>query len=292
MKNSQLQIPDTWVYKSKKPGNTVTILGGVHGNESAGIQVVDSLKQLLKKEVLKSGTLQLAYGNTQAMHASPPVRSIHPKDMNKSFGHPVLDENGKITFESLRANLLKGMLAQSDVMFDVHSTIKPSHPHIIVPNLKYPLAASMVNQIGIPTVITGKGLFPPSGDPIYTDTFTASCGGLGMTIEAGWSENPDIGKIQTGIINALMELGILHGKPSPTAMQAEYWDAYWNVIAGDGFKFTKEFGNFEKIQAGESFAESDGEPLSVETDSIILYPKSKIVPAQEACIIAKKVEME
>lgn len=286
-------VPYAWVKNGKQPGPTVTVLGGVHGNETVGVQIVHDLLQ----EEVQKGTLQLALGNLSAITAG---KRFIDKDLNRSFGHPVAGVR-----ESVRANHLKALLGQTDLLLDVHSTMKPSHPFLAIPDvehLHHPFM-SLVASLGIPTIVTGKGLFPPDGEPIYADTFVEASGGFSVTIEAGWSEDPKIMEVKKGISRALAELGILdmpkllqesdgsHTEgvvDSKEVVSLQIWDAYWNVLADPGFSFIQDWGNFQQLSEGTVFASTADGNLFVPEDSIILFPKSHLVAGQEACIIAKK----
>lgn len=279
-------IPYAWVKQGKELGPTVTILGGVHGNETAGITVIQKLLQ----QQVKAGKLQLAVGNPEAVIAG---KRYIDKDMNRCFGHPIAGVS-----DSVRAQMLKGLLANTDLLLDIHSTIKPSVPFMVIPtvgNLDHPYIDA-VKKLGIATVVSGKGMLPPSGEPIYTDSFVEASAGVGVTVEAGWIEDPTTLQIQEGVMKALVHLGVLdesafesdQNNAEPTF---EKWDAYWNVLSEPGFTFTQDWNNFQKMSAGTTFATTLAGDLQVPEDSIILFPKPNhlLVQGQEACIIAKKI---
>lgn len=276
-------IPYAWKCPGKEKGLTVTILGGIHGNETVGVDIVQNLLLKMMQGKVHQGVLQVALGNIEAIKQG---KRFIEKDLNRCFGHP----KGK-SIEEVRANQLKSLLIDTDVLLDIHGTIKPSKPFMGSPNPDHELGR-VLPYIGLSTLITGEG-YATKGNPIYTDAFVAEAGGLGVTIEAGWLKDPKIMQIQKNIHDALVMLGIFAGdkdKIKPVDMQM--WDAYWNVIAGKNFKFTKEWQNFEEIPAGTLIATDPGENGDVVASeaSIILFPKSKenLVVGNEACIIARK----
>ncbi|PIQ78152.1 hypothetical protein COV82_01780 [Candidatus Peregrinibacteria bacterium CG11_big_fil_rev_8_21_14_0_20_46_8] len=58
--------PHVSQYQGSEAGPSVTILGGVHGNEITGVEVIESLKSLLAHNAVQKGTLNLGIGNWAA----------------------------------------------------------------------------------------------------------------------------------------------------------------------------------------------------------------------------------
>lgn len=271
-----------WQADSGLSGPSVVINGGSHGNEKPGIIAVEEM--LASQEDLIRGKLTLSLGNLKAIDAN--VRSIHPRDLNKCFA----DVEGLESYEVARTNQLKIAWNKPDFLLDLHATIKPSKPFLAVPGIEDEgKSKNLLGYLGIDTVVTGKGLYPANGAPIYADTYIHSIGGLGVTVEAGWMEELEITSLIENVKNFLRALGVLSGIPSIGSIQIAIWDAYWNVMAGENFKFAQDWGNFQTLEAGQIFAHSDSQPLTVPEKSIVLFPKPNnlIVPGQEACIIAK-----
>lgn len=304
-------IPFIWQKKGEEEGPSVTVLGGIHGDETVGIEVVNQLLLYLMMNEVKKGVLNLGYGNVDAMRAG---KRFVEKDLNRCFGQSLIKKNR----EEARATMLERVLVNTDILLDVHSTIKPSKPFICVPHLEHPYARTL-HSLGIPTIVTGEGLLPPDKTPIYTDTFVCAKGGtphgsphggFGVTIETGWQQEKNrITEIRKGILRMIAALGIfddtiqhpfltpaIEDAPQSAALlsenDCEYWDAYWNVLAGNDFAFSKEWGNFDVLPPGTHFATSESEKLVVPEKSVILFPKppQRIVIGQEACIIARTIK--
>lgn len=223
------------------------------------------------------------------------------KDLNRCFGD--LEASGTL-IEEIRAQELAPLLKGTDILIDLHSTIKPSVPFVCVPKFDHP-AAEIIPFFNTQHIITGDGLLTQDGKPIYADTFVNAHGGFGITVESGYENNSMLVElIRDSVISALKHLGVLQGKlecglsraviektPYPLE-ECTIWDAYWNVIAGENFSWTKPWGNFDSMPAGTHFATSDSTKLVAEENSIILFPKdgANIIPGSEVCIIAKKQE--
>jgi succinylglutamate desuccinylase len=275
----------TWQIKGENPGPAVTILGGTHGNETIGVEVVEELLKKALNEGVKGGSLNLGVANPQAyLHNT---RGFHG-DLNRCFGENPNPFDDSYPWQ--RAKSLKPMLQQSDVLFDLHATIKPSDPFLVVADVNHQLAHCL-SFLGLQTVLTGKGLLSPSGEAICTDNFVAKHGGLGVTIESGWLEDPETAKVQQGLLSALHQLGIFHC-PDQVAEETklEIFDCYQCVPAGHEFQFLQEWKNFEAIAAGQALATQGGITLAPSEDSLVVFPKGGVLdPGTIACLLAKKL---
>ena len=255
--------------KGPEKGPTITIIGGMHGNEKTGVKVI---KKLLKMNLkLKMGTLNLIIGNPAACKANKRFIEI---DANRCFD----DKNPK-TNEGKRIKIISKYLDKSDLMIDIHSTLKPAPAFLVIPNLKHKFS-NCISQLGIKTIISGEGLKHPSGKSIESDLYTCSKGGLGITIESGTLNHNQISK---KIIKVLEQLNMLEKDLS----KLQIHNVYSQILAGQKFKFSKEWNNFEKISKGETYAYNGKSALKVNQDSKILFPKSKqnIVTGQQACLL-------
>lgn len=145
----------------------------------------------------------------------------------------------------------------------------------------------MIGELGTPRVIYGEGL-----GKCDSDAYTAQHGGLGITFETGCKDDINIEEVLNKIINAIKRLGIIDDKieSTKTAIKTdefELLDAYHNVIATPGFKFTKDWQNFEIIEVGEVYAEDENGKIVATKRSQIIFakPKDKIVIGQQAAML-------
>lgn len=283
----------------------VTVMGGVHGNETVGIDVLEAILEMINDTKLKIGTLNLIAGNPSALEKN--VRFVE-QDLNRCFGE--MPKNP--TLEHKRAGELKPILGKTAILLDVHSTMKPSKAFIAAPTLNHP-AASLLPHLNISTIVTGPGLLPPDGQAIYADTYVNSQGGFGITIEAGWREDPKTTHIISSVIKALEFIGIFDEEKhlqflaaqmpvsdsewvTPEGKKIEIFNAYKNLIAGENFAYAKEFNNWEEVSAGTLIAtEGEGQNVTeiyAPVDSYLLFQKKKdsIVVGNEVCVLAEKIK--
>ena len=286
-------IPQMWQIDSGENGPTVTILGGVHGSEKAGVQVVQNLLQSDLAALVQKGKLNFGIGNPVAVEQG--VRFLQGDfDLNRSFGPLPLDLEK--TIAAMRAQLLKPIIADSDVLLDLHATIKPSEPMLLSPNkLQDPLMQKLVPVLGIKKVITGKGMYAEDGTGVTTDCYAHSNGRVGITLETGWQEDMTlVPRVQQSVLRALSAIGL-----SPSSgeviepLEIEAYDAYWSVTASPSFAFTQEWENFAKLPCGTHFATRDGVKLKTPCDSFMIFqkPKERIVPGIEACLLLRNPQV-
>ena len=111
-----------FIKKGKKPGKTVAIFGGIHGNEKVGVKMIDILRKNLQVE---AGTVYLVYGNPEAIKQN---KRFIKKNLNRCFKK---DNQGK-TVEDKRARELMKILDKCDALLDLHSFTNPEGERFVV----------------------------------------------------------------------------------------------------------------------------------------------------------------
>ena len=133
----QILPSNVWYFPGRKRGKTVTILGGVHGNELMGTKVVLWLENLLKEteatiNIEFRGNLFLGIGNPRAVSIGKRASTVS-SDLNRCFEVPPTG-NPK-SYEEERACELVPILQQTDTLLDIHATNKPSPVVAKLPNM-------------------------------------------------------------------------------------------------------------------------------------------------------------
>ena len=266
--------PQIWQIDSGKDGPTVTVLGGVHGSEVPGIQVVQNLLKSNIQSLVYKGKLNIGIGNPAAVaeNARFPKEDF---DLNRSFGEVPPQYQNSIAAK--RAAELKPVLTETNVLLDIHSTLNPSEPIVLSPNnIRDEMLQKLIQLFGIRKVITGEGL--ASGTTgVCTDTYVWQNGGLGITLETGWQEDTEvIPRIEKAVTKALEIIGIscLCLDDDIKITETDQYEAYWSVPASDTFEFTKTWANFSLIPKGTHFATDNGEKLITPRSSYIIFQKS------------------
>jgi succinylglutamate desuccinylase len=104
--------------------NRVVLVGGTHGNEIIGVQLLKKFSQYPALIQRDGFSTQLLLGNPQAIAAK--VRYID-RDLNRSFERDRLQNRSLTTYEDLQAKHIDQMMgpyssAPADVIVDLHST--------------------------------------------------------------------------------------------------------------------------------------------------------------------------
>lgn len=122
------------IFNGGKFGDTITILGGVHGDELVGVQIVNELIKEFRKTYRSfssecEGTIQIAFGNPVAIQKCKRSAS-EGRDLNRSFIREELEAKSSEAdrHDLQRARELSTFLLDTDILIDLHSTSSPSEP--------------------------------------------------------------------------------------------------------------------------------------------------------------------
>lgn len=186
----------------------LTITGSIHGNERAGLAVLNHLLDLLASGLVNIPfKLALAVGNPKALLQN--IRYVE-KDLNRSFG---AQSSG--AWESLRARDLEAFLSQTQYYLDIHQTTEPSErPFFIFPyeSKSYAFARAIEPRY---TIVTHWGKpFSTSGE--CSDEYVQRQDGIGITLELGQASF-DPSQISCGVTACLRAFAVvaayIQGKP-------------------------------------------------------------------------------
>lgn len=283
--------PSIWHYQSHQKGPKTVLSGGIHGNEKAGIHVVNQLVQDIQQgQFLPPGELLLILGNLEAMAAN--VREVR-HNMNRLFGKI----GRQVGTEQDRVDLIKKMIAKymprPDRHFDLHSTIKPSLPFAVLPQYAAELPEgieelyALLERLQIGILLYGPGFFGPGGDHTMMDTYLNQVhGAKAMTVEAG-SIDDDSGKenLYQGMKGVLMG-----GKSQGKARVPKIWYGKRPVMkATDQFKFTHPWGNFSPLPEGQPFAQDGGKIWHAGVNEHIVFPNETVAINNRTGVIISPV---
>jgi predicted deacylase len=170
----QSDVEQVWIGDSGEPGPTVAILGGIHGDETAGVHIIDSLQKTL---AVDCGRVILALGNPLAVHRG--VRYVD-QDLNRSF-RPLTDieatvEPSRRSREVQRAQNLMPLLALANGgTYDMHEQHRDG-PTLIITE---PSGFRTARAIGADVISSGWSTTEPGG----TDSFANNQGFIGICHE-------------------------------------------------------------------------------------------------------------
>lgn len=252
----------------------LTILGITHGNEVAGLAVVNQLLNLLASDLLKLEIpILIGLGNPDAAREN--VRFLE-KDLNRCF----LNED-QTTKEGKRARVLESFLSETKYLLDFHQTTrKCEEPFFIFPFSKEGFQFARYIDPATPIVTRWSGGFSAEGG--CTDEFVNENGGFGISYELGQNGFDDY-QIALGVRAALWAIQYATAKH----LERELRDLQSESKIGNVYTFAKTVAfpkqglpildqglyNFKDIIKGEKIGELDGNPLLAEESGKILFPK-------------------
>ena len=184
------------IIKSENPGPTIAIIGGIHGNEPAGVKVL----KLLEKIKPVSGTLYLIHGNPNAIAKG---KRFTEENLNRVFHNT----NGK-KYEHVRGREIRKILKKCDALLDIHGyreTWGISKPLIIceVGSIK------TAKKLGVKTISYNWKKFHKGSSDHYMDKI----GKTGICIECGPNEDKKSYKIGLEVAERFLAFfGIINKK--------------------------------------------------------------------------------
>ena len=214
----------------------LAVVGGIHGDETAGVHLVQALLRDLDTATLR-WNLHLAVGNPEAVNAG--VRHLD-SDLNRAFGAgaPAAGVEGG------RAATLRSALGRPRLLLDVHQTHCDTPPLAVVKDTQAHLALACA--LGLDTAVVDAGRI--YGDTMLADLADAG-GGLGLTIESGRIGAPESLEAASSAVSRAL-LGEWRGGASIRVY------AVRSVLRSpwDGLRFLRALGNGSPVRAGEVLA--------------------------------------
>jgi predicted deacylase len=290
--DKRFQETDTeqvWILDSDVPGPTIIFLGGVHGNERAGIEII---KQMVSGEFpirLLRGKLMAVLGNVAAIEAN--VRFTEGgTNLNREFTN--VPKNPAIKATSLsteprRAKELKPYLLQADAAVDFHGFRQiDGRPYIITEPRGF-RAALIVSQAGAEYISSGWG-GPEGIEQGGTNDFMERQGKVGLSVELSQLEDLEKG-VPLGEEIALRFLQYMdmidpvfdsaHGK---TTREPTFVHATKAVLAKPDFRWGPNFPYHSFQRVDYQFIARNGpnssDQIFAGPNQVIIFPSSDEQP--------------
>ncbi len=267
IKNSIIKI------RGKKPGKTVAIFAGVHGNEKAGIL---ALKKVVKEVNIIAGEVYFVFANPEAIKKDK--RQIE-KNLNRCF---TKNNKGK-TAEDELARKLMPILDECDALLDLHaSNNKFCPPFIIAEKKAHDLARQM--DFGILTWNWNKI------EPGATDGYMHQQKKLAICLECGSVQNTskNISLAEKSIYQFLQYYNCINKK----IFYNKRKQRFIKVIRlahqkTNNFSFVKKFKDFERLPTGKIFACDGKKKYIASKNECIIFPHDDKKIGDEVFIIGR-----
>jgi predicted deacylase len=275
------------------------IMAAVHGNEICGTKAI---QQVLQK--LDSGALAIVSGTvTFVPVANPLAYAKGNREGERNLNRNLFPNSDPQDFEDHVANWLCPLLAQHDVLLDLHSFSGTGEPFVMVGprNNDGPLEPfkheeqerALARRLGVRRFV--DGWLRTYGDGVQrrmsdsselqtvlrygmgTTEYMRSVGGYALTLECGQHDDPQAPEVAyRAILNTLAFLGMIDA-PEPQPVKPEQMEALSMVAVYDkqhaDDKFSRNWSSFDPVRQGEEIGRrADGTPVLAEFDGRILFP--------------------
>ncbi|MFA6311555.1 MAG: succinylglutamate desuccinylase/aspartoacylase family protein [Sterolibacterium sp.] len=308
-------------YTGLAPGPRVIILGAVHGNETCGTRAI-----LRVVDDLDHGRLNVVGGRVTFVPTTNPLAYARgeregERNLNRNLGpteHPV-------EFEDRVANWLCPLLAQHEVLLDLHSFQAHNEPFVMIGPLDnsgdlqpFALAGperALARHLGVrrcvdgwlgtyalgverrirQTLAAGRTPDATSEDPRYgvgTTEYMRSVGGYALTLECGQHSDPAAPEVAYQAIRRTLScLGMMSAPALAHDAVADIEAlSLYEVIdkqhADDSF--SRPWGSFDRLAKGDLIGtRQDGTPVVAAGDAVILFPDAKAKAGREWFYLAR-----
>jgi uncharacterized protein len=309
----------THAFKALQPGRRLIVLGSVHGNETCGTR---GIERVLKE--LDSGALQIVRGSVTFLPVTNPL--AHQRGQragDRNLNRNLRPNDNPQDYEDRIANVLCPLLAEHEVLLDLHSFHTAGQPFAMIgptdnsgalePFAHAAEEEALALRLGPRRIVEGwldtyaagvkKRLARStpadraqmlSTDPSYgvgTTEYMRSQGGYAITLECGQHADPLAPEVAyRAIRNTLAHLKLVD-EPAPAARTdiellrlAEVTDRHH-----PDDRFAREWASYDPLHAGELIGKrADGTALHAPADGFIVFPNPAALPGNEWFYFALK----
>ena len=311
-------------FTGPNPGPRHIITGAVHGNETCGTKAIHRVL-----DDIENKRLSIASGSVTFVPITNPLAYARgeragERNLNRNL-YPVPQP---VDFEDHVANWLCPLLAQHEVLLDLHSTrahnpafamLGPeNNSGALQPFTHFEKERALARRLGVHRFVDGwlgtyaKGVErrvrdkgatgedakprnPLNTDPRYgvgTTEYMRSVGGYAITLECGAHDDPSSPEVgYRAIVNTLAFLAM---SSSPAPAPVEKYEALRMVEVHDknnvGDTFSRTWASFDPLRKGDLIAtRQDGTRLFAEDDGCILFPDALAEPGNEWFYLTKTI---
>lgn len=306
-------------FQALRPGPRLLVLGAVHGNETHGTQ---GILRVLGE--IEAKTLPLVAGSVTFVPITNPLafekdQRCGERNLNRNLRPSATPQE----FEDHIANWLCPLMAQHDVLLDLHSFQAVGRAFVMVgpennadalePFAQAQAEVALALRLGANRFVDGwlstyargterrraaLGADPGRAqqldtDPRYgvgTTEYMRSVGGYALTLECGQHNDPHGPEVAyQAILNTLAHLGHIDAPQPPAATDIEALRIY-DVIdkAHPQDTFSRPWSSFDALHAGDLIGtRHDGTLVCAPSDGYILFPNAKSEVGHEWFYLAR-----
>jgi len=306
-------------FQAPAPGPRLIVLGAVHGNETCGTQAI-----LRVLNDIAAGSIPILRGSVTFVPITNPLAYQHQRRTgDRNLNRNLFPTAKPVEFEDHIANWLCPLLAQHEVLLDLHSFHTDGEPFALIGPLNNtgPLEPfshaekeeGLARHLGVERFVDGwldtyargvarRQAANPQATPasendlrygVGTTEYMRTVGGYGMTLECGQHDDPAAPEVAyRAILNTVAYLEI-SGETKPLAVNVAESLRIYEVVdrASDQDTFVKVWRSFDAVRAGELIGtRGNGEDVYAEEGGYILFPNPDAASGQEWFYLAKAVK--
>jgi succinylglutamate desuccinylase len=294
-------------YTGLEEGPSVIIMGATHGNEICG---TEAIRRVMAE--LDSGERKIVAGSVTFVPIVNPLAYFkNQRNGDRNLNRNLFPKDDPQDFEDRIANWLCPLLAQHDVLLDLHSfNAAHGEPFVMVgpvnnagplePFVHADKERALARRLGVRRFVTGwmaaygggvqRRVRGSGGNAAELETvlrygvgtteYMRTTGGYALTLECGQHVDPTAPDVAyQAIINALAHLKLIEA-PEPEPVPFEEMEALHMVAVYDKLdandSFSRSWASFDPVSEGEQIGtRADGTPVLAEFTGRILFPDAK-----------------
>ncbi len=261
------ETPGVYFIYGRLAGTSLTICGGIHGNEPCGYLAIKQIIEEVNRNalIIERGVLTLVIGNPAALVSKQ--RAVD-QNLNRLFIDAVACDPASV--ESMRAAQLKPILAKAEVLCDLHATTAQTRPFLMCEKH----LIDQARAIGISPIVSGWGDMSGSILSGDTENYVNSKGGQGYTVECGQRDDPTSGIFAYETALHFMRFFNLVAQPAspPQDTPATYILFQHQALRVTDFVYSRRFENFTFLPQNTEIGRDSQGPLVAPEDCVIIMP--------------------
>jgi uncharacterized protein len=303
-------------YASPQAGTRLIVLGAVHGNETCGTRAIERVTA-----EIDAGALTLVRGRLTLVPVTNPLaHAMRRRNGDRNLNRKLAPTDAPREYEDHIANWLCPLLAQHDVLLDLHSFRSPGAPFVMLgpennrgtlePFAHAAREEALALRLGVGRAVDGwLGTYAAGAarraelgkstgreldtDPRYgigTTEYMRSIGGCALTLECGQHDDPAAPHVAyRAIVNTLAHLKLIDAPDPAPAARVEglrLCEVVPRLNAADAF--VQDWTSFDPVTEGQTIARRhDGTAVRAPYAGYVVFPNTAAEVGNEWFYLAR-----
>lgn len=275
-------------YTARDQGPHLLICGGVHGNETCGTVAINRVLA-----AFDAGEIVLARGKVTFIPiCNPRAHARNVRYTERNLNRYLVPMDHPNCYEAEIGNILCPMLADCDVLLDIHSYTVGGAPFSLV-TAPTPEALRYAAALGDYPIITNWADAYANGEhgvqeedkdeATGTVEYAVRYGALGLTLECGQHADPAAIQVaEAAIYNCLRYHKVVDGREEVRVAQPRIVAMKKVYYRGVGGALAQPWKNLQDVQKDQLIAtDAEGRELRAPADGFIVMPKVQAKQGEE-----------